>query len=135
MADRPAPRSPLLFRRWAFRGARPVHGGGTTSPQTGEHHEGSGYGVAAGDNTAAISHAGSHGRRVAHEKAAQERLARRHPAELRSGYYVGSWRQGDKVHYDPTEVVGDLATAMERAKARGQLAIYDFKNQRDIKVT
>lgn len=128
------PRSPLLFRRWRFPGSRPYHGGATTNPQTGEHHEGSGYAVGTTQHTAAVSHAGSSGRRVAHEKAAQERLARRHGSEIKSGYYVGSWRTGDKVHYDPSEIVSDLATATKRARERHQLAIYDFANQREIKV-
>jgi hypothetical protein len=71
---------------------------------------------------------------VAHEKAAQQRLAHKHGAELQSGYYVGSWRQGSDVHYDPSEVVTSRAEAMKRARARNQQTIYDFKNRVAIPV-
>lgn len=134
MPDVP-PRSPLLFRRWRFPGARPYHGGATVNPETGERYEKKeGHGVGASQSTAAQS--SIFGRnRVAHEKAAQQRLARRHGAELRSGYYVGSWRSGGKVHYDPSEVIADFDTAMTKAKERKQKAIWDFANQREIAVT
>lgn len=126
-----AARSPLLFRRWTFKGARPFHGGGTTNAATGERYDKpEGYGVGLVDGTAALSRPGTHGRRVAHEKAAQQRLARRHPE---TGY-VGSWRNGTKVHYDPAAVVNDLDEAIRIGKANNQKAVWDFKNQREIAI-
>lgn len=134
MNDRPA-RSPLLFRRWRFPGSRPYHGGATTEAETGKRYEKEeGYGVGMAEGTVAQSRPGSHGRRLAHEKAAQERLARRFPPD--SGYYVGSWRErGGKVDYDPSRVIASLDDAMAVARKNKQKAIYDFKNKREIAVT
>lgn len=135
MADRPPPRSPLLFRRWTFRGARPFHGGRTTEAATGKSVEPeSGYAVGQSERTAAQSRPGLFGRRVAHEKAAQARLARRFPPD--NGYYVGSWREsGGKVDYDPARIFTSREDAMESGRVNKQKAIYDFKNKREIPVT
>ncbi len=73
------------------------------------------------------------GRRVAHEKAAQQRLARRFPPD--DGYYVGSWRErGGKVDYDPSRIYDSLDDAMESGRVNKQKAIWDFKNKREIQV-
>lgn len=82
----------------------------------------------------AQSRPGSHGRRVAHEKAAQQRLGRRFPPD--SGFFVGSWREsGGKIDYDPSRIFSSSDDAMANAKLNKQKAIYDFKNKREIKVT
>ena len=140
MSDRPA-RSPLLFRRWRFPNARPQRalteseypGGATTNPSSGEHYtKEEGYGVGITSFTAAIAHGNRH--RLAHEKSAQRRLARRFPGELQSGFFVGSWRQGKDVHYDPSEVVLDRDEALRRGKERHQKTIWDFANKTEIEV-
>lgn len=71
---------------------------------------------------------------MAHEKAAQERLSRRASSELSHGYLVGSWREGEKIYYDPSEVIMDRDEALKRAKERNQLAIYDFAKKETVYV-
>jgi hypothetical protein len=136
MGDRP-PRSPLLFRRWRFPGARPgLAAGSTTNAQTGKPYDPveGGYGIGTHEGTVARAERGSSGRRLAHEKAAQERLSRRAPELRTSGYYVGTWRSGGGIDYDPSEIEPNLDTAMNKARARKQKAIWDFKNSREITV-
>lgn len=134
MTDKPAPRRSLLFHRWTFPGARPYHGGATVDPKTGERYtKDEGYAVGSTQDTAAkASIAGPN--RLAHEKAAQQRLDRRHGAELRTGGYVGSWRENGKIHYDPVQIVEDRDDAISMAKKRNQKAIWDLKNKREISI-
>lgn len=127
MSDLP-PRSPLLFRRWQFKNARPYHGGGTTDKSGERYDKPKGYGVGLAEGTAALSH--SNQNRLAHEKAAQQRLHRRHP----DAGYVGSWREGHRIHYDPSAVVEDKSEAVRLAREKHQKAIWDFKKKKELQI-
>lgn len=49
--------------------------------------------------------------------------------------YVGAWADGDVCYIDATEIVLDLDKALSIANSRGELAIWDFANAREIRVT
>ena len=48
--------------------------------------------------------------------------------------YLGTWIDGDVVWLDASEIYEDLDTALTVARERGEKAIWDFANQREIYV-
>lgn len=59
-----------------------------------------------------------------------------HNADLlaRPGYYLGAWRDGETVYVEVSQVFRSRAEALRVAADRGERAIYDLRNRRDIPV-
>jgi len=48
---------------------------------------------------------------------------------------IGTWIHLDKIYFDIVEYSGSLEYAMQSAKAREEIAIWDCENQKEIPVT
>lgn len=50
---------------------------------------------------------------------------------------VGSWhdRRTGRVYFDAVDIFDDVDTAMSRARARGELAIFDLAHARELRVS
>ena len=55
-----------------------------------------------------------------------------HMYKYASGIGVGTWIHEDKIYFDLVQHLYNLDVATNIAKERGEIAIYDCKNQKDI---
>lgn len=53
---------------------------------------------------------------------------------LRAGQYLGAWRDGVRLYLDVSEVIHDPIAAVAAGRARGQLAIWDATEQREVRL-
>lgn len=60
-----------------------------------------------------------------------------HAVQLHSdhGYHLGAWLKDDKVYLDVTETIYDREAAIEAAKDRGELAVWDNKRMEEVQVS
>lgn len=53
---------------------------------------------------------------------------------FKQGQLLGTWTDKGKLYIDKTEHIKDLDEAIGRAKARGEIAIWDIKNKKEIRI-
>lgn len=53
---------------------------------------------------------------------------------LGPGQYLGAWRDGDRLYLDVSEVIHDPIAAVAAGRARGQLAIWDATEEREVRL-
>lgn len=106
-------------------------GGFTLDPRTGEYYSGSGFGVSNPPGAKSVPPI-----TVPTAAHIQEALQQNAALLRKDGMYLGGWRDGtDGQHFlDVTQIVPDQAQAMALARQRGERAIYDFGNGREIRV-
>ena len=116
------------FTRLADKTINPTEGyivGGVTEPTTMELH-------AVATNVAYVE--------VGKQYAEFEKLWHRYEMLLhqytsnlyKAGMGVGTWIHEDKIYFDLVQHLYNLDVATDIAKKRGEIAIYDCKNQKDI---
>lgn len=49
--------------------------------------------------------------------------------------YIGAWRHGDEIHFDAVNWYAELSMACTVGRIRGELAIWEIHNAREIRLT
>ena len=106
-------------------------GGFTYNPRTQRFVTGTGYVVANPPGALAFStRPGGPERSIIAERA----TLRNADLLARPGYYLGGWREGSETFVEVSQIFRSRAEALRVAADRGERAIYDLRNRRDIPV-